>query len=146
MESSYTSGDGIVTFTKKIHMTAAYDRRDSNPHKNYGVHGLHIYFSLTHESGNGITFSVATNWQLPQVRTLASTLSKPMAFGVDIHLKIPRYEGQSSTKNCTITGGECYCDGSALLGDEFLETLIAGGDEALWLRMEEQYKEWGGPL
>lgn len=140
------------SFQREIVFVPAYDKSDPDPAKNYGVHGVHIWFNLIGD-GQGLTFSISTNWQLPHVqaqwdkddRFRPSSLYKPMAFGVDIHSKTPQYEGQTPRENCHITGGECYSDGSALLGDEFLQTLIAEGEEALWKRMEEQLRQWSAP-
>lgn len=135
-----------MTFTREIVIKPAYDKRDADPRKNYGIHGVHIWFNLKHSSGEGLTFSISTNWHLPHIETAGweRWMLKPQAFGVDIHKKAPHYEGQSAIDGCNITGGPCYCDGSALLGDEFLQILISGGDEALWARMEQQYVTWGG--
>jgi len=133
---------------RNIHFEAAYDKRHEDPPKNYGVHGVHIWFELIDESqGDGLTFSVSTNWNLPHVQKvrdqdLTLLLLKPMPFGVDIHSPRPRYEGQTCRENCSITGGKCYCDGSALLGDKFFQILVEGGDEALWKAMEERLIEW----
>jgi hypothetical protein len=135
-------------FTREVIFQAAYDKRDPNPSKNYGVHGVHIWFSVIHKTRQeGLTFSVSTGWQLPHVQRefegRKTPLREPMAFGVNIHTKTPRYAGQSSTQGrCVITGGKCYCDGSDLLGEDFLKTLIEGGDEALFACMEQQFFDW----
>lgn len=135
-----------MTFSREIRLRPAYDRRDPDPAKNYGVHGVQLCFTLRHPSGEGLTFSVSTNWHLPSVDTTAwqRWQLKPLAFSVDLHTKKPQYEGHLRCENCHVTGSFCYTDGSARLGDEFLSILIAGGDEALWKRMEEQYAIWGG--
>jgi hypothetical protein len=137
-------------FTRNIRFEAAWDRTNPDPKKNYGVHGVHIWFELTRD-GKGLTFSISTNWHLPHVKPQwgfpKDDLSlrcqyEPMAFGVDYHDTKPHYEGHTCREGCKITGGKCYSDGSGLLGNDFLQTLIEGGDEALWARMEEQFKEW----
>lgn len=138
----------MSTFARRVSFAAAYDKRDPNPSKNYGIHGVRITFAVIRD-GEGLTFSVLTNWQLPHVQAEADAQKskpgrdyRPMAFGVDIHRKVPTYEDQAPIENCSITGGDCYFDGSALLGESFLETLITGGDEALFARMEKQFEEW----
>jgi hypothetical protein len=135
----------------EVSFAAAFDKRDPNPSKNYGIHGVHIYFTVKDDTG-GLTFSISTGWQLPHVQaeidvrqppaTNPWMFHKPTAFGVDIHSLTPRYEGQTPTESCEVTGKHCYCDGSALLGEDFLKTLIEGGNEALFARMEQQYKDW----
>ena len=142
-----------MKFTHNIKFQPAYDKRSSEPSKNYGTHGVHIWFEcISEEIHEGLTFSVSTNWQLPHVQAETDAkpgpehslwmFHKPMAFGVDIHTKTPRYAGQSAQQGCGITGGECYCDGSSLLGESFLTTLIEGGDKALFARMEQQFIDW----
>lgn len=143
----------MPTFTHEIKIHAAYDKRNPNPKKNYGIHGAHIYFSVKTEDNEGLSFSVSTNWQLPHVQKEIDAKEpvpgldkywghKPSAFSVDIHTKTPRYEGQSCIENCSITGGKCYADGSGMLGESFLETLITEGSEGLFKRMEQQFIDW----
>lgn len=136
-----------MTFTRKITFAPAFDKRDPNPSKNYGIHGAHITFSLKEDGVPMVlTFSVSTNWQLPHVQAemdakvsnthLGLMFHKPMAFGVDLHKPDP--EGI----DCSLIGCKCMANGSALLGEEFLQILIAEGDEGLWARMEKQYLDW----
>ncbi len=140
-------------YTRAVRFEAAYDKRAPEPSKNYGVHGAHIWFTLQHlPTKTGLTFSISTNWNLPHVQTemdsrpidsrMPFLFYKPQAFGVDFHDVKPHYDGQRPREGCDVTGGVCYSDGSALLGDEFLQTLIAEGDGGLWARMERQHKEW----
>lgn len=141
----------MSAFTRKVSFAAAYDQRDPNPLKNYGIHGVHITF-LVSRDGEGLTFGVSTNWRLPHVQAETDAIPgpdwdphfhyRPTGFDVCMHRKTPAYEGQTPVKSCTITGGACYGDGSALLGDSFLQTLIEGGDEALFARMEKQFEDW----
>lgn len=147
------AGDSMSDYTREIKFDPAFDKRDPNPSKDYGVHGLHIWFYLRHlPTKTGLTFSISTNWQLPHVQAEQDAkpfnprfpylFYKPQAFGVDFHGQTPMYEGQTPMEKCDITGGKCYCDGSAILGEEFLQILISQGDEALWKRMEEQHIYW----
>lgn len=135
---------------REIKIRAAYDKRDPNPRENYGVHGAHIYFTVKDERG-GLTFSISTNWQLPHVeeelKAKGRSFGGPLPFGVDIHRKKPKDpdypEGSGSyLPDCHVTGGECWCDGSGILGQEFFLTLIEGGDDALFERMERQFESW----
>jgi hypothetical protein len=140
-------------FTHQIVFSPAWDKRDPNPSKNYGVHGVHITFTIR-KDGEGLTFSIGTNWHLPHVQLETDNrpsdsrfpflFHKPLAFGVDIHLKTKPNEYSPHREHCEVTGGECWSKGSALLGEEFLQTLIEKGDEALFRRMELQFEEWKG--
>src|SRR6202140_5436330 len=94
----------------------------------FGVHGLDIQFQLIGE-GEGITFTLYTNWMLPHVQKEFDERSsrgkspylfhKPQPGGIGGHWRTSRYEGQSAIEHCDITGGECYCCGSGPSDDVF---------------------------
>jgi hypothetical protein len=141
-----------MTFTHEITMAPAFDKRSADPKKNYGVHGVDLWFAVR-KDGEGITFAIFTNWMLPHVQeeTDARDLGtgytrymfhKPQPAGVDIHRKTPQYEGQLAKENCSVTGGICYADGSGLLAEEFYKTLLEGGSAAVFKRLEEQFVVW----
>ena len=142
-----------MSFERKVSFAAAYDKTDPNPRKNYGVHGVHIDFTLKGAEG-GITFGIATNWHLPHVQAKRDAepliegeygrymFHKPTPFGVAGHWKVPQYEGQTPRDSCSVTDGVCYCDGSALMGDEVFQALVEGGDEAMWKKLEQVYEDW----
>lgn len=46
---------------------------------------------------------------------------------------------------CTLVDGPCYGSQGYIVGDQFLEELVSGGDEAAWKWLEETYTEWLGP-
>ena len=141
----------ISDFQREVHFAAAYDKRAPEPSKNYGIHGVHITFTVK-RGGEGLTFSLSTNWQLPHVQEETDArpydpshpwlFHKPQPFGVDYHFREPEYDDQHRRDKCEVTGAHCYSDGSALLGDDFMRTLIEGGDAALFARMEQQFLEW----
>ncbi len=54
-------------FEQRLEWQAAWDRRDPDPKKNYGVHGVTARWILLGPKG-AIQFVVYTNWQLPNVR------------------------------------------------------------------------------
>lgn len=140
-----------TTMKREILFTPAYDKRDTDPAKNYGIHGLHITFNLINNYNEGITFSISTNWHLPHVQEEIDNrlpypgfpyLShKPQPFGLDGHWKTPRYEGQEAIKNCKITKGDCYCYGTSLTEDLF-NLLVSEGEEAMWQLMEDRFNYW----
>ena len=136
---------------REIKFRPAFDKRSTDPRKNYGIHGLEIEFQLTNENNEGITFTISTNWQLPPVQRELDAkeivsefpylFHKPQPFGLDGHWKSPRYEGQPASSNCTITKGACYCDGTSLTQDIFV-LLVREGDEPVWELMEARFNEW----
>lgn len=42
--------------------------------------------------------------------------------------------------NCEYLGVPCYCDGSALLADEWKDIFLEKGDDVIWAMLEENYK------
>jgi hypothetical protein len=138
-------------FTRAITFTPAFDRRNPDPKKDYGIHGAECHFSLS-KDGKGVSFCLFTNWMLPHVQaeTDARTTSaehrylfhKPQPAGVSYHDTKPHYEEQRCREDCDVTGGKCYSDSSYTMGDEFFKVLVEKGSEGLWLRLEELYNEW----
>jgi len=137
---------------RKIRFSPAFDKRSSDPSKDYGIHGAELHFELKGPDG-GVTYTLFTNWMLPHVQAeqdakellrephLRYMFHKPQTAGLDGHWKKPQYEGQSPVKNCVVTGGDCYCDGTSLTGDVF-SALVTEGDEAVWKILEDRYETW----
>jgi hypothetical protein len=85
----------------------AYDKRDLDPKKNYGIHGVTLRMVLKGPEG-AVQFVVYTNWQLPHVteenhrrahgnHVRDSTLRglfDPMPADLGYHSPKPMYEGQ----------------------------------------------------
>ncbi len=92
-------------------------------------------------------------------------LNKPMGFDVGYHARKKQYKGQElrhptrmvKTKGnkpfnykfpkigkkppvCEWIGKPCYCDGSALRAETFMDILTEKGDEPIWKMLEEDYK------
>lgn len=135
----------MTTFTREIKFRPAFDRRDPDPRKNYGIHGMEICFVLQGPEG-GITYTIYTHWMLPHVQKEldakhSELFRSPVSAGLDGHWKVPQYEGQPPMKNCQLTGGDCYCDGTALTDDVF-QLLVREGEEAVWKLMESRYEAW----
>ena len=51
----------------RVEFTPAYDKRDPNPSKNYGIHGVNMKLLVIGEKGV-VQFVVCTNWHLPHVQ------------------------------------------------------------------------------
>src|SRR3990172_7669793 len=114
---------------KLIQFSPAFDRRDPDPNKNYGIHGMELRFVLKGSKG-AVQFLIYTNWYLPHVakelaRKYTSTIYietffMPMAVDIGYHSPEPMYEGQMVMKDCEYIGKDCYCDGSGLWAEEFM--------------------------
>ncbi len=61
---------------------------------------------------------------------------------VGYHSPKPIYADQSKISDCPLLEGECYSDGSSLMGEEFLELLLKEGEDRIWQELEKLYHEW----
>lgn len=135
-------------FKKKIIFQPAFDRRDPDPKKNYGIHGLQIIFYLIGELG-AVQFILATNWQLPHVEKEFNSnnmckydhhMLKPLPVDIGYHSPKPMYEGQSGRECNIIPEKFCYYDGSGLNAQMYYDILRAKGSKGLWKAMKQYYK------
>lgn len=97
----------VEMFERITEFDPAFDRRDPDPKKNFGIHGVQMRWVLKGEKG-AVQFLVYTNWQLPHVtqeQVLRLQLARdygmetrcfwlPMAADLGYHSKFPMYEGQ----------------------------------------------------
>ena len=137
-----------------VTVTPAFDQRDPDPRKNYGIHGCELRFVLKGAKG-ATQFVVYTNWQLPHVNNehcaRAWTGEKlrytflPIGADVGYHSPTPQYEGQTNLGPCNILDiKHCYYDGSSLAAEDLLKRMIAEGDAAVWSELEATYHEHFG--
>lgn len=138
----------------KIEFEPAFDRRDPDPKKNYGIHGLTMKFLVIGKKG-AIQFVIYTNWHLPAVQEwligkckgsdrngYAFCSLKPMAADIGYHSLNPQYEGQSKMiDNCPYLNDKpCYYDGSSLQAERYLDILIQYGAGKLWEELDARYQ------
>lgn len=127
----------------------AWDRRSSDPRKNYGVHGVEIRFLLKGDDG-AVQFVVYSNWMLPEVQREHDArgfdrLSRPMAADLGYHSPRPRYDGLTPMAGeCDVIGGTCFYDGSSLNAEPVFEALLRGGSDAVWTHLTDFYREQFG--
>lgn len=81
-------------FKCQVDFSPAFDKRHTDPSKNYGIHGVNMRFVLTGEKGAS-QFLVYTNWHLPSVSKegWSDFMLEPMGADVGYHAKSPQYEG-----------------------------------------------------
>lgn len=130
-----------------IRFLPAYDKRDPDPKKNYGIHGVTMTWYLKGPLGC-IQFQVYTNWNLPHVTKELGTkhdglFLKPLPSDFGYHSPKPMYEDQKLIdRKCEfVEGGKCYYDGSSLYAQTIFALLVKEGGEAVWEKMEEEYNE-----
>lgn len=140
-----------MTFERITEIIGAYDRRDPNPHKNCGIHGMDMRFILRGSKG-AVQFVFYSAQHLRHVADELLRSADPRfnpfhGIGVDIgyHSPKPMYPGQTGREDCPyLNGATCYYDGSSLRASEFEDAFIAGGSEAVWPMLEAEYKETFG--
>jgi hypothetical protein len=133
----------------------AYDKRNPDPTKNYGIHSAELKMVLKGELG-AVQFLLYTGWYLEHVaRELYSNQRRdyeysyftPQPADLGYHSTTPRYEGQPPSDECEyLEGKPCYYDGSSLNARKPYELLITLGSEAVWKYLEEYYIEKFGEL
>lgn len=140
----------MSAFEKIIEISPAYDKRDADPKKNYGIHGMELRFVLKGELG-AVQFVFYTAIHLPHVAEELWRNNqhrdwnpfKATGFDIGYHSKVPQFDGHDKVRDdCPYTDGPCYYDGSSLQADEFAPTFIANGADAVWEMLEERYKSW----
>jgi hypothetical protein len=112
-----------------------------------GVGSIKLRMILIGEHG-AITWSISTGWMLPETLEAWQKHGIPprhqnlgQGFPVVIHAPTPveDYMEGSGGECDVLPSGYCYGDAGFLAGDEFFETLIREGEEAVWRKMEEWY-------
>ena len=145
-----------MNFERIIEFTPAFDRRDVDPSKNYGIHGVDLCMVLQGAEG-AVQFVLYTNWHLPEVAgstpdpisphyDYARKLSDfgaggPLPADLGYHSPRPIYEGQTPMSECKIIDGPCYYDGSGLNAWMPFEALLREGHAGVWRVLEDYYRE-----
>jgi hypothetical protein len=120
-----------------VHMYPAWDRRDKDPAKNYGISSVRIRMVLKGPKG-ATQFVLSTGWTLPHLPN-----GEPMGMDVGYHSPKPMYDGQTvMDDNCDILGGPCYYDGSTLQADDMFLLLVRSGSEYVWNELERRYRDF----
>jgi len=134
----------VTEFIREVKFEPGFDKRSTDPGKNYGIHGVEIRFLLRGPDGV-VQFVCYTGWFPASVEDSAriGTIGCfPMGADRGYHSPTSKYEGQEPMPHCDILpGGKCYYDGSSLAGDDLMKILIAEGDEAVWKNLENYYQQ-----
>ena len=139
---------------RRVEFNAAWDKRDPDPKKNYGVHGVEIRWYVIGPRG-AIQFVVYTHWMLPKVEEeyaamdppIARSLTRPMPADLGYHSPVLMYDGHSRMEQCQLLKqGYCYYDGSSLNAVKVFDILLEKGGEAVWEFLENYYvSRFGNP-
>ena len=132
----------MTEFTKTVEFRAAFDKRDPDPSKDYGIHGVDMTFYLVKDN-RAIQFMLYTGWHLPHVREEGKRKgwkNKPLPADLGYHSPVPMYEDDLPiTDDCHVIEGPCYYDGSSLAADDVFEILVSEGSDGVWTRLEEEW-------
>ena len=106
-------------FERILEFEPAFDKRNSDPKKNYGIHGVSLRFVVKGEKG-AVQFLMYSGWQLPHVQEEMYQKhgvfnSSCMPADLGYHSLKPMYKGQEPI------GSKSYDEwGPAELGDKLL--------------------------
>jgi len=127
-----------------VEFTAAYDKRSTDPTKNYGVHGVNMRLILKGPRG-AVHFLLHTNWHLPHLAKEWQDhphFFKPNPAEVGYHSPVPLNEAQTEPSAATcdyLDGAPCYCGGSALAANDAFAALVERGSAGIWGYLEDYY-------
>ena len=138
---------------RSVTFSAAYDKRDKDPCKDYGIHGVEIKFLLKGAEG-ATQFVLYTNWHLPHVTKEMSMryyepidndphwMERPQPADLGYHSLVPQYDGQTVVnEECSVLDGRpCYYDSFGLRAEVVYHELLTKGDQGVWAALEEEYK------
>jgi hypothetical protein len=131
---------------REFKIIGAWDKRSKDPNKDFGIHSMEMHFRVIGEKG-GCSITIITGWYLDKNRIVQSASDQmlfinqyPWICSFDYHSKKPFYGGQYSVKECELTGGECYCDGTSL-NEELRLEFLRDGDKAIWKALELKYED-----
>lgn len=137
----------LVDGEKFIFLTPAFEARDPDPHKDYGIGGVHMTFA-ERRGDMVIDCSFFTDWHLPNVQKRLANKSdnyyslKPMCNGIYWHRPARTSEYQSHSRDCALRGGNCFgYVGSALYGDKITERLLSEGGSGVWDEIDKAFEE-----
>lgn len=135
---------------RTIEFAPAFDRRNPDPSKNYGIHGMEMRFLLKGPAGV-VQFVLYTGWHLRRVQEeldrkpvdprFPHLLCHPTPADLGYHSPTPKYDGQTSIQeSCPyLDGRPCYYDGSGLNAEPVYWGFVEHGEEWLWAEMERYY-------
>ena len=137
-------------------MSPAFDKRHTEPSKNYGIHSATLFMCVKNEQG-AVIFSMSTEWFLPETNdwlrqcenrhTTFDRKWQPRGNAVCYCSPKPMNEWQekeSGRDNCDWLGC-CWGDCSYSTSDAVVELLISKGSDAVWEYLENWHKDVFSP-
>jgi len=133
---------------RQVKFNAAYDKRDPDPHKDGGIHGVNLHFLLKGSKGV-VQLLVYTNWMLPHIEKELDSrhpdhlFCHPQPADLGYHSRKPLhdYREEPSQEHCEYLDAPCYYNGSSLNAVPVFKRLLYEGDEGVWAELEDYYKQ-----
>ena len=124
-----------MTMKRITEFTPAYDKRDVNPNKNYGIHGVNMKMVLKGERG-AVQFVLYTGWHLPHVaeeHRAKGYYAEPLPADLGYHSPLPMYGGDEPIdQECEYLDGKpCYYDGSGMMAERIFGVLTEKGSDGV---------------
>lgn len=152
---------GFKRFKRIVHVTPPFDKRHSNPKKNYGIGSLTIKFVIKGRKGC-VQALISTHYYPLEV--MEEQIKKEKGFGfpfkwaydnklkdtfevwdIGYHsIKRPYYLEKDNKRICDLNDcGYCYYDGSSLRGkdDKVGQIFMDKGEKGIWEYLEKYYEE-----
>lgn len=129
----------MTKFTKKVIFEPAFDKRDPDPKKDYGIGSVRLIFILKGEKG-AVQFALLTGWYLPHIQANRIAYNKPLGC-IDCHSYVKRFDYQILHEDCCVLTDAkgCYCDGSSVAGFDFYAILLEDGSKGVWRELKSYY-------
>lgn len=140
----------MTTLQKITNVRLPFDMRDPDPSKNYGIHGLDIWFILKGPKG-AVQYAVTFPVYLPHIdkSDWKYDWNQIRGFDVGYHSLTPMFDGQQKMRCQHLEGGQCYYDGSVLQADDWTKIIFAARgvqpEKVIWEMLEDEYRDRFGP-
>jgi len=152
----------METLTRHTEFSPAWDKRHTDPNKNYGIRSVGLLMYVKGERG-AYQFQLNTPWHVPGSlsnnsgyasqgkeihfhrkyegnEVVVEECLESYTWGVDYH-SYEKTEYGTKIDECKILGGTCYGGGSGLYGTNVFGMLVTGGSEAVFKELERLYFE-----
>jgi len=134
--------DGWIQIVK---MKMPFDKRSSDPKKDYGIHSMDIFF-ITGKDDNYVQFFLNIPWYLDHVAHNLLTRDRldlsflGQGYDVGYHAKHPQYDGQSPMDCDLISTGKCYYDGSSLQAEKWYQDVLQFNNlDEIWPKLQAEW-------
>jgi hypothetical protein len=140
--------------SRKVIIIPAYDKRDPDPKKSYGIGSATLVFGLDGSDGC-VRFQITTGWHLPhnqeeithRFRKEQNNISNyfynpflPYPSDLSYHSRKQIYSGDFHDDHCEWLNGEpCWFMGSSTNAQRIFDIMVREGDEAMWKELEKFY-------